>query len=71
MQTNATEQRLSFLIDYASGQWSMSELCERYRVSRPTGYKWLRRVEEEGESGFDERSRRPKSSPLQTSAERR
>jgi transposase InsO family protein len=68
MQTNATEQRLSFLIDYASGQWSMSELCERYRVSRPTGYKWLRRFEEEGESGFDERSRRPKSSPLRTSA---
>jgi putative transposase len=68
METNPTEQRLSFLIDYASGQWSMSELCERYRVSRPTGYKWLRRVEEEGESGFDERSRRPRSSPHQTPA---
>jgi putative transposase len=68
METNPTEQRLSFLIDYASGQWSMSELCERYRVSRPTGYKWLKRVEEEGESGFDERSRRPKNSPLQTPA---
>jgi transposase len=68
METNATEQRLSFLIDYASGQWSMSELCERYRVSRPTGYKWLKRVEEEGESGLDERSRRPKSSPHQTPA---
>ena len=66
METNPTEQRLSFLIDYASGQWSMSELCERYRVSRPTGYKWLRRVEKEGESGFDERSRRPRSSPYQT-----
>ena len=68
METNPTEQRLSFLIDYASGQWSMSELCERYRVSRPTGYKWLRRVEREGESGFDERSRRPRSSPQQTPA---
>ena len=68
METNQTEQRLSFLIDYASGQWSMSELCERYRVSRPTGYKWLRRVEAEGESGFDERSRRPRSSPHQTPA---
>jgi hypothetical protein len=45
MQTNATGQRLSFLIDYASGQWSMSELCERYRVSRPTGYKWSADIE--------------------------
>lgn len=68
METNPTEQRLSFLIDYASGQWSMSELCERYRVSRPTGYKWLKRVEEEGEDGLAERSRVPKSSPQQTPA---
>ena len=68
METNPTEQRLSFLIDYASGQWSMSELCERYRVSRPTGYKWLKRVEEEGEHGLAERSRVPKNSPQQTSA---
>jgi transposase InsO family protein len=66
METNATEQRLSFLIDYASGQWSMSELCERYRVSRPTGYKWVKRVEEEGEQGLTERSRTPKSCPHQT-----
>jgi transposase InsO family protein len=68
METNPTEQRLSFLIDYASGQWSMTELCERYRVSRPTGYKWLKRVEQEGEHGFEERSRRPRSSPHQTPA---
>lgn len=34
METNPTEQRLGFLIDYASGQWSMSELCERDRGSR-------------------------------------
>jgi putative transposase len=66
METDPTEQRLSFLIDYASGQWSMSELCERYRVSRPTGYKWLKRVEEEGERGLTERSRVPKNSPQQT-----
>jgi transposase InsO family protein len=68
METNPTEQRLSFLIDYASGQWSMSELCERYRVSRPTGYKWVKRVEEEGERGLEERSRTPKKSPRQTPA---
>lgn len=66
METNPTEQRLSFMIDYASGQWSMSELCERYRVSRPTGYKWVKRVEEEGERGLAERSRMPKHSPQQT-----
>ncbi|MGH2611369.1 MAG: integrase core domain-containing protein, partial [Tepidiformaceae bacterium] len=39
-----------------------------YRVSRPTGYKWVRRVEEEGEQGLTERSRTPKSCPHRTPA---
>ncbi len=66
METNRMEQRLSFLIDYASGQWSMSELCERYGVSRPTGYKWVKRVEAEGEAGLADRSRAPRACPHQT-----
>jgi hypothetical protein len=65
METNPTRQRLSFLGDYASSQWSMSELCQRCRVSRPTGHKSLKRVEEEGESRLGERSRGPRNSPLQ------
>lgn len=39
METNAMAQRLSFLINYESGQWSMSELCERFGITRPTGYE--------------------------------
>src|SRR5262245_49915134 len=67
METNRTEQRLGFLMDYASGQWSMTELCERYGISRPTGYKWVQRVEAEGEAGLGERSRAPQRCPHQTS----
>jgi hypothetical protein len=26
----------------------MSELCDRYQISRPTGYKWIDRIEAEG-----------------------
>ena len=33
-------------MEFLSRQWSMTELCERYRVSRPTGYKWLHRTNE-------------------------
>ncbi len=36
-------ERLKFVTDFESGQWSMTELCERYGVTRPTGYKWLAR----------------------------
>ena len=66
METNAMEQRRSFVIDYESGQWSMSELCERYRITRPTGYKWVERVEAEGEGGLAERSRAPRGCPHET-----
>jgi putative transposase len=66
MQTNPTEQRRAFVCDYESGQWSMTELCQRYRVSRPTGYKWLDRHEVTGEAGLEERSRAPASCPHRT-----
>ena len=66
METNAMEQRLSFVLDYESGQWSMSELCERYGITRPTGYKWLGRFEAEGKAGLVERSRAPNGCPHET-----
>ena len=68
METNARDQRRGFVSDYESGQWSMTELCQRYRVSRPTGYKWLDRFEEEGEAGLEERSRAPARCPHHTPA---
>jgi putative transposase len=43
METNALAERLRFVGDYESGQWTMSELCERFGISRPTGYKWIGR----------------------------
>ncbi len=48
METDTKKQRQHFYRDYASGQWSMSELCGRYQISRPTGYKWVDRIEVEG-----------------------
>ena len=47
---------------------NMSALCRRFDISRPTGYKWLRRYREEGREGLTERSRRPESSPNKTPA---
>ena len=38
---------------------SFSSLCERFGVSRKTGYKWLARFQEEGVEGLSDRSRRP------------
>lgn len=41
---------------------NVSELCRRFQISRKTGYKWL------GRDTFEDRSRRPHSSPLRTQA---
>lgn len=69
METDKERQRRGFVAGHASGQWSMTELCERYGISRPTGYELLRRVEAEGPAGLRDRSRAPQSCPHQTPVE--
>lgn len=66
METNVVDERCQFVRDFASGHWSMSELCERYEVSRPTGYKWLARHRAEGDAGLLDRSRAPDYCPHRT-----
>lgn len=62
------DQRLAFVLLVESGV-SVAEACRRFSVSRPTGYKWLARFEEEGTDGLVDRSRRPVVSPDRTSPE--
>src|SRR5436309_1135797 len=45
---------------------NMQALCERFSISRQTGYKWLDRYRREGSAGLADRSRRPHSSPKRT-----
>jgi transposase InsO family protein len=42
---------------------SFRELCQRFGISRKTGYKWQRRYREKGVTGLADRSRRPQHSP--------
>ena len=63
METNVVKERLAFVHDLESGHWSMTELCERYGVTRPTGYKWLARHQASGGAGLADRSRAPQSCP--------
>ncbi len=62
------DQRLQFVADYQRDSFSMSELCERYGVSRKTGYKWLAYYEVEGPAGLADHSRRPHRTPVATPA---
>jgi transposase len=67
METNVVTERLAFVRDLESGHWSMTELCERYGVTRPTGYKWLARHEAGGSTALTDRSRAPQQCPHRTS----
>ncbi len=51
------EEKLRFVFEYELGERSMSELCQRYEISRETGYVWLRRYRAAGVAGLVERSR--------------
>ena len=44
METHVIEERWKFMAAWQSGCWSMSELCARFGISRPTGYKWRARA---------------------------
>ena len=59
--TSPMEQRIRFVKDARTGLYTMRELCERYNVSRKTGYKWTARFEAEGVAGLADRSRAPHS----------
>jgi putative transposase len=58
--------KTQFVSEYLRHSLSFTELCQRYHISRKTGYKWINRYEAEGPSGLADRSRRPHSSPDQT-----
>ena len=68
MDTSVEDERVTFIEDYESGHWSMTELCERYRLSRPTGYTWRDRHAAKGRAGLVDRSRAPEPCPHRTSA---
>ena len=68
METNVVDERQRFIRDVESGHWSMTELCERYGVSRPTGYTWLARHRADSRAGLADRSHAPQACPHRTSA---
>lgn len=65
-QTSPMDQRTQFIADYLRQTFSITELCERYEVSRKTGYKWIDRYLTLGPAGLDELSRRPRQCPRET-----
>jgi transposase InsO family protein len=68
METAPVEQREQFIADDRRGLYSRAELCERYSISRKTGYKWLARHAAEGLPGLQDRSHAPHTCPHRMAA---
>lgn len=64
-----SEQRERFIEDYLLNYYTITELAQRFSISRKTAHKWINRYREQGKAGLEGRSRRPRSCPWQTDVE--
>ena len=62
------DERVQFISDYQRPLFTMTELCDRYGVSRKTGYALVERYETDGVRGLAPRSSRPYRSPQATAS---
>jgi len=58
--------KMEFVQKASAKDANISALCGEYGITRQTGHKWLKRYQAEGYDGLEERSRRPKTTPLGT-----
>lgn len=63
------EQKLEFINEWRSGNFSISELCRQFEISRPTAYKYIARFQAEGVEGLREKSRAHSTHPLKIAEE--
>lgn len=67
-EVSVSDQRIEFVALARLQDANVTELCERFAISRTTGYKWLQR-RQAGDGLLLDRSRRPAHSPARTAAQ--
>ncbi len=68
-ETHVVEERKRFIEEAHRSVRSFAAVCDRYGISRKTGYKWVDRWRRAGPSGLEDRSSRPSSCPWATPGE--
>jgi len=68
-QTSAMDQRVQFIADWLSCDYTKMDLCRAYGISRPTADKWIQRYQQGGVEQLEERSHAAHCHPNQTSEE--
>ena len=54
------DQRVAFIADWLRDEWTLTELAQRYQISRKTAHKWVNRYGADPAHGLADRSRAPK-----------
>ena len=66
-ETRAVDERLRFIAAVQEDpKGNFRRLCERFGISRPKGYKWLKRYREMGPAGLEDRKPIARSCPHRT-----
>ena len=68
-ETDQMNERVKFIAAYLEGNENFTQTCERFGVSRKTGYKWVERYEANGLVSLGDQSRAPLHHPHSVSKE--
>ena len=69
MEVSVMDQKLEFILHWKSKLTTFAQLCRDFGIARSTGYKYLKRYEENGMSGLDPLSTAPHNRPNKTPEE--
>lgn len=56
-ETCPMSERMKFIVACNESEESFSALCQQFGISRKQGYKWVRRYEEQGPAGLEDKPR--------------
>lgn len=69
VELSVVEQRYHAVMEVLSAGAQVTEVAERYGVSRKSVHAWIRRYRDEGLAGLEDRSHRPRAHPWQLDGE--
>ena len=68
-ETTTMEQKVEFICEWLSRNYTITELCRQFGISRPTAYRLIQSYESYGIEGLIEKTRSPINHPNKTKKE--
>ena len=65
-ETTTMEQKVEFICEWLTEKYTITELCNAFGISRPTGYRLIHGYEKMGIEGLLDQSKAPRNHPNRT-----